>query len=203
MRAKDAANERLEALNVRLAQTLDELSRAQAALLESERLAVQGTMAAAMAHELNTPIAAADSAASAAASAAGDILGYVAKNPSWDPKASAAAAALQEAADGYDPARALTGPDRRSATRSMEKALASALSGLKRSEDKLEELEPVVLASRLVDLGVAEAAARARRVSSAPSVPTGPRQRSPASPRPRLSLPAAWRAPPWPRPMPS
>jgi signal transduction histidine kinase len=157
MRAKDAANERLEALNVRLAQTLDELSRAQEALLESERLAVQGTMAAAMAHELNTPIAAADSAASAAASAAGDILGYVAKNPSWDPKASAAAAALQEAADGYDPARALTGPDRRSATRSMEKALASALSGLKKSEDKLEELEPVVLASRLVDLGVSAA----------------------------------------------
>jgi len=156
MRAKDAANERLEALNVRLAQTLDELSRAQEALLESERLAVQGTMAAAMAHELNTPIAAADSAASAAASAAGDILGYVAKNPSWDPKASAAASALETAAGGYDPAKALTGPDRRKATRSMEKALVQALSGLKESEAKLEELEPVVLASRLVDLGVTE-----------------------------------------------
>lgn len=158
IRAKDEANERLEALNARLANTLDELSKAQAALVESERLAVRGTMAAAMAHELNSPIAAADSAAGSAAFAAADILGYIAAHPGWDPDSAASAKALRAAAERYDPARALTGPDRRKASRRLEELLCrlATESGKAASPDaaKPAETAPSSLAARLVDLGL-------------------------------------------------
>jgi signal transduction histidine kinase len=164
IRAKDQANERLEALNVRLANTLDELSKAQAALVESERLAVRGTMAEAMAHELNSPIAAADSAAGSAASAASDILGYIAAHPGWDPDSAASAKALRAAAERYDPARALTGPDRRKASRRLEELLAK-LSQAKGKADPAAarapaETAPASLAVRLVDLGLESAGER-------------------------------------------
>lgn len=165
IRAKDQANERLEALNARLANTLDELSKAQAALVESERLAVRGTMAEAMAHELNSPIAAADSAAGSAASAAADILGYIAAHPGWDPDSAASAKALRAAAERYDPARALTGPDRRRASRRLEELLAK-LSQAKGKADPAAaaaepaETAPASLAARLVDLGLESAGER-------------------------------------------
>lgn len=161
IRAKDQANERLEALNARLANTLDELSKAQAALVESERLAVRGTMAAAMAHELNSPIAAADSAAGSAASAAADILGYIAAHPGWDPDSAASAKALRAAAERYDPARALTGPDRRRASRRLEELLARLALARPPSPAAAAaepaETAPASLAARLVDLGLESA----------------------------------------------
>ena len=164
IRAKDEANERLEALNARLANTLDELSKAQAALVESERLAVRGTMAEAMAHELNSPIAAADSAAGSAASAASDILGYISAHPGWDPDSAASAKALRAAAERYDPARALTGPDRRKASRRLEEllaGLAEAKGKAPASADRAPaETAPASLAVRLVDLGLESAGER-------------------------------------------
>lgn len=163
IRAKDQANERLEALNARLANTLDELSKAQAALVESERLAVRGTMAEAMAHELNSPIAAADSAAGSAASAAADILGYIAAHPGWDPDSAASAKALRAAAERYDPARALTGPDRRRASRRLEELLAKLSQAKGRADPSAAtstEIAPASLAVRLVDLGLESAGER-------------------------------------------
>jgi len=150
-------------LNARLANTLDELSKAQAALVESERLAVRGTMAEAMAHELNSPIAAADSAAGSAASAAADILGYIAAHPGWDPDSAASAKALRAAAERYDPARALTGPDRRRASRRLEELLAKLSQAKGRADPSAAtstEIAPASLAVRLVDLGLESAGER-------------------------------------------
>lgn len=164
IRAKDLANERLEALNARLANTLDELSKAQAALVASERLAVRGTMAEAMAHELNSPIAAADSAAGSAASAAADILGYISAHPGWDPDSSASAKALRAAAERYDPARALTGPDRRKASRRLEELLLRLAQASRKAEPSAvpapAAIAPASLAARLVDLGLESAGER-------------------------------------------
>lgn len=162
IRAKDRANERLEALNARLANTLDELSKAQAALVDSERLAVRGTMAEAMAHELNSPIAAADSAAGSAASAAADILGYIAAHPGWDPDSAASAKALRAAAERYDPVRALTGPDRRKASRRLEELLVKLAEATGKADPAAApaEIAPASLAARLVDLGLEMAGER-------------------------------------------
>lgn len=143
MRAKDADN-------VRLKNALDELAQAQKALVESERLAVQGAMAATMAHELNTPIAAVDSAAVTTERSAREILEYAGRSP--DMAAASAARALAGLVDAYDPAVAPTGPARRKLVRRLESILSSRLEATEcRGGD---ETDPGMLASRLVDLGL-------------------------------------------------
>ncbi len=147
IRAKEADNKRLEALNVRLATTLEELERAQEALVESERRAVRGTMASVMAHELNSPIAAADSAAGAASMAAVDILSFVERGWPWSKDASGSAAALRGLVDAYEPESAATGPERRAVTAALEREL----SGIR------PDLSAVDIASRLADIGYSRA----------------------------------------------
>jgi len=152
MRAKEEDNARLEALNARLEKALSDLAAAQAALIESEREAVTGMMATAMAHELNTPIAAADSAAGEAERAALDVLAYARRNPDLKPLAQSAAAVIVGLAEAYDPDYALNGLDRRKSSKIAEACLAKALrvAGL----EPVEELDAFILAGQLVDLGV-------------------------------------------------
>jgi signal transduction histidine kinase len=109
-------------------------------------------MAAAMAHELNTPIAAADSAAGEAERAALDVLSYARRNPDLEPLAQAAAAVLVGLADAYDPDYALNGLDRRKSSKIAEACLARVLQAA--GIEPVDELDAFILAGRLVDLGV-------------------------------------------------
>lgn len=143
MRTKDADN-------VRLKQALDELARAQKALVESERLAVQGAMAATMAHEFNTPIAAVDSAAVTTERLARDILSHAGR--STVAAIASAARSLAELCDAYDPAVAPTGTSRRNLVRAMESLLRSRLAATECGG--AGRIDPGTLASRLVDLGL-------------------------------------------------
>jgi len=145
MRAKDADN-------IRLTQTLAELAQAQKALVESERLAVQGTMAATMAHELNTPIAAVDSAAVTTERSARDILGYVQRSGSV--ATAGAARALSDLVDGYDPTLALTGSTRRKQVQHVESLLRSRLAAVGCADH--DDFDPAILAIRIVDLGLTQ-----------------------------------------------
>jgi len=152
MRMKEEANARLETLNLQLEKALSDLANAQVALVESEREAVAGMMAAAMAHELNTPIAAADSAAGEAERAALDILSYARCTTVNDADVQAAAAVLAGVAQAYDPDCALNGLVRRKNSRIAEACLSRILRAAR--PEAVGKLDPSMLAERLIDLGV-------------------------------------------------
>jgi len=145
MRAKDADN-------TRLTQALSELAKAQEALVESERLSVQGAMAATMAHELNTPLAAADSAAVTAECSARDILRSLQR--SGPDETAHAATVLLDMVDGYDPGSAPTGSDRRRQVQHIEAMLTSRLQAASCAGHEGAEFGPAMLAERIVDLGL-------------------------------------------------
>jgi len=144
LREKDAANEHLGELNRRLGQALDELSKAQTALVESEKLAILGRLAATLAHDLNTPLGAASASARMAldlssrlleeAAGLGDILG---------PQGARALAVITDAVNGFDPASILLGLERRRAIKKAEDILKAS-----------KQPEAYELAARLVDIGM-------------------------------------------------
>ncbi len=144
LREKDAANERLGTLNRRLTQALDELSKAQTALVESEKLAILGRLAATVAHDLNTPIGAASASALTALDISARLLdGAVELQDFHDPEGAKALAAITSAVDGFDPSFALFGSERRKTIKQAEAIFAT--SGFP---------EAYELAARLVDIGM-------------------------------------------------
>jgi C4-dicarboxylate-specific signal transduction histidine kinase len=148
LREKDADNERLESLNRRLTQALDELSRAQSALVESEKLALLGRLSATVAHDLNTPIGAASASAQTAVEHATKLLREaVGLQDIHGPKGAEAVAAITKAVGGFNPASPLLGPDRRKAIKQAEARFMDS-----------SHLQAYELASRLVDIGMDDAA---------------------------------------------
>ncbi len=155
--ATRAAAERLRAKdadNVRLTEALSELAKAQEALVESERLSVQGAMAATMAHELNTPLAAADSAAVTAECSARDMLRSLQRSGS--DTIARVSIALSAMVDGYDPESAPTGSDRRRHVQRIEAILQARLAADGCAGHEGDEFAPAMLAERIVDLGLGQ-----------------------------------------------
>lgn len=118
IRTRDEANRRLR-------EALDELKLTQGALVESEKLALLGTLAANLAHELNTPLG----AASAAASVLGRIEeAALRRRLEAETRAEAEGLGLvpiAEAALFYDPISTAS-PGRRTEIRSIAESLARA-----------------------------------------------------------------------------
>jgi signal transduction histidine kinase len=144
LREKDAANEHLGSLNRRLTQALDELSKTQSALVESEKLAILGRLAATLAHDLNTPIGAASASALTALDISLRMLHEAVGSEDFHSQEGVAAvSAITTAVDGFDPSSALLGSERRKAIKQAEAAFAVA-----------GYPESYVLAARLVDIGM-------------------------------------------------
>lgn len=148
LRMKDEDNERLSALNRRLSDTLDELSRTQESLVVSEKLALLGRLAATVAHDLNTPLGASSSAAAAIHDAARKLLS--------DAETAAIICgeaepelfqAILRATTEFDPSVMAAGSHRRTTIRLAEKTLAATGSP-----------SAGVLADRLVDIGMRDEA---------------------------------------------
>jgi len=149
LREKDAANERLGSLNRRLTQALDELSKAQSALVESEKLAILGRLAATLAHDLNTPIGAASASALTALDISLRMLHEaVGFEDFHGQEGDRAVAAITQAVDGFDTGSALLGAERRKAIKQAE-AIFSATN----------HSDAYGLAARLVDIGMYDPAA--------------------------------------------
>lgn len=139
-----ADNRRLAELNERLSQTLSQLSKTQAALVVSEKLALLGRLAATVAHDLNTPIGASLASASVIESAVLDCLTDASTNPRLHGATGARAfRAIVEAVSEFGTQDAAAGSERRRAVKRIEEALTCA-----GTEDADE------IAGRLVDIGL-------------------------------------------------
>ncbi len=154
LRNEEAANQHLNYLNNRLEKTLLELRNAQEALLESERTALRGMMAASMAHELNTPIAAAESAAAEAGLSALHILSEYSKSDERGATVRSLALALYIKAEAWDPNSAPLGMERRSMLKELERALCGDPGASGEQRDTETPANLVLLANRLIDIGL-------------------------------------------------
>ncbi len=150
IRAEEEANERLAGLNAQLGKALRELAETQQALVASEREALQGAMSAALAHELNTPIAATVSAAAMTEAAAQDLLSFLSEAPCPAGELRTAALSLGALATAYDPESMPSGVERREAARVIQDMLAGRLGG---ADAAVGGADASLLAGRLVDLG--------------------------------------------------
>ncbi|MFH2116387.1 MAG: ATP-binding protein, partial [Spirochaetota bacterium] len=149
LREKDAANERLGSLNRRLTQALDELSRAQTVLVESEKLVVLGRLSATVAHDLNTPLGAASASALTALDLTARLLGEAyGLQDYYGQEGARAMAAITRVVGGFDPASALVGSERRRAIKQAESIFTAS-----------NYPEAYELAARLVDIGMYDPAA--------------------------------------------
>ncbi len=84
-------NQQLEAQRDELRKALDELQRAQLQIIQSEKMATLGNLAAGMAHELNNPVAA---ILRAAEFIAGDLVALLGEDPALAPAAAALPVAM-------------------------------------------------------------------------------------------------------------